>query len=83
MITSTPRGASVYRGERRVGVTPMTLTIDPEDGAQAMRIEAAGYRSRRVMVGTDRDRVDVVLSSIRSPKPAARPASTARGVAEW
>jgi serine/threonine protein kinase len=81
MITSTPRGASVYRGDRRVGVTPMTLTIDPADRAQPVTIEAAGYRSRRVLVGTDRDRVDVVL--LRSPKPAARPAATARGVAEW
>ncbi|HEY5948563.1 MAG TPA: serine/threonine-protein kinase [Kofleriaceae bacterium] len=83
LITSTPRGATVYRGDSRVGITPLTLSIDPADRAQAVTIEATGYRSRRMIVGTDRDHVNVVLFSIRPQKPAARAVSTARGVAEW
>jgi len=83
LITSSPRGAAVYRGDTRVGITPLTLTIDPADEAQAVTIEAAGYRTRRVLVGTARDHVNVVLSSMRPQKPAARATPSARGVAEW
>jgi hypothetical protein len=82
-LTSSPDGARVYRGDSRLGVTPLTLTLAAEDQTQTLTVEAPGYRKRRVVVGADRDHVNVVLSSNRAVKPAPRAAPNVRGVAEW
>jgi hypothetical protein len=82
-LTSSPDGARVYRGNRHLGVTPLTLTLAAEDPTQTLTVEAPGYRKQRVVVGADRDHVNVVLSSNRAVRPAPRAAPNVRGVAEW
>lgn len=83
LITSSPPGASVYRADQRIGVTPLTIVLGSADEAQTLSIQAPGYRPRRIIVGLDREHVNVVLSSDRRQKPAARSVPGMRGVAEW
>lgn len=82
-ITSSPDGAVVYRGDSRLGVTPLTITLEPGAGAQTLTLDMAGYRRRRVVVDSDRDHVNVKLSAERPARPAARKEPIVRGVAEW
>lgn len=94
-ITSSPPGADVYRGDLKVGVTPLTLTVDDDLGT-SLRLVAAGYRSKFVVLDEDRmvldeDRMNVVLSPKPPPRPAQRPTlkvtpkpgPVVRGVADW
>ena len=86
-VTSTPSGAIVYRDDERIGVTPLTLELEV-DARPQLKVEAAGYRSQRVVVGPDRDQMNIVLSPtrVRTAKPQApksQAPTTSRGVAEW
>jgi eukaryotic-like serine/threonine-protein kinase len=83
LITSSPRGAAVYRADQRIGVTPLTVVLEPADETRTLSIHAPGYRRRRIVVDADREHVNVVLTSDRRQKPAARSAPSERGVAEW
>jgi serine/threonine-protein kinase len=83
LITSSPRGAAVYRADQRLGVTPLIVVLGPADDTQTLSIDAPNYRRRRIVVDGDREHVNVVLTSDRPRKPAARSVPGVRGVAEW
>jgi eukaryotic-like serine/threonine-protein kinase len=80
-ITSSPSGADVYRGDARIGVTPLTITLEPTE--RSLKVVAPGYRAKSIVVRDGEDQVDVVLTAKRAPKPPPRTTPSVRGVADW
>jgi hypothetical protein len=88
-VTSTPAGATVRRGGEVIGATPLELALDDGVTTQTLTLEAPGHRAREIVVGRDRDAVDVVLERASrggGGRKSARPprAGAAQlGVEEW
>ncbi|NOZ02273.1 MAG: protein kinase, partial [Deltaproteobacteria bacterium] len=50
-LTSVPEGAGVFSGNRRIGVTPLTVTLSGE-GGRRLSIRKTGFEPLTVMLGS-------------------------------
>ncbi len=51
-LRSTPKGAEVFHGARRLGTTPIDVTL-PKGGPMRLEVRMDGHESRTVTVGPD------------------------------
>jgi hypothetical protein len=79
-VRSTPSGATVTLNGRNVGTTPLTMR-EVNRGDYTVRVSRAGYvtEERRVAVSAERpaQSLTIELQRVRSPQPAAAPATPA------
>jgi len=63
-VRSVPSGATVFRGEQRLGLTPLTV----EDDGGELRLSLDGYRPERVVLTPGKPEVEIALSK-KPPSP--------------
>ena len=51
-LRSTPKGADIYHGARKLGTTPLEIAI-PKTGALRLEVRMDGYQGKTVTVGPD------------------------------
>lgn len=80
-LTSSPGGATVFRGDEELGATPLFVVFEAGVQEQTLSIRARGYSSRVVSLRPDRDAFEVTLKKMpREKRPAVKPDL---GVKEW
>ncbi len=62
MLRSRPAGARVYVEGKRLGHTPMAVSVRSEEGI-AVRLTKAGYQSRTLRLRGERSEISVVLQA--------------------
>jgi hypothetical protein len=67
-ISSSPRRARVFLGDRRLGVTPIVVRTPPEE-IWILRISREGFHPGWVTLPADRSRVHVGLDPLPPPPP--------------
>lgn len=54
-VSSNPRGATVFLGSKKLGVTPLLLQREPDAEEIHLRLEKPGYRARLMTVRPEED----------------------------
>ncbi len=78
-LESTPPGATVFLGDRKVGTTPVVLTVREGDGPAALRFVADGFEEAHLTV----DPAEVIRSGLTTRRVALerKPEGTVRAEA--
>ena len=70
LLDSTPSGAEVFEGDKRIGATPLQLSIDEESlhtGPRTFVIRSAGYLPYTVVQGRSDVTVKTVVPLVAAP----------------
>ena len=80
ILESVPTGADVYDGERRIGATPLQISIDKVQAqrqARSFTLRHPGYQPYSVVQGYSDDNVRLLASMSPEPPPVLKPAESA------